>query len=149
MRHPINEQAITVSVGQFIKFVREAEEQNKKAKPSMYKFLCNNGVKSANRAKQLIHRMIDNKVIVRHKDGSFTLTKKNWDFQKLMPLLLKKEYHRKPKAEPKTEPETAIVVVEETVNPLEYFTSQDLVAELRNRGYTVTCAREIITIETL
>lgn len=48
------------------------------------------------------------------------------------------------------EVETAIEVVqEEIVNPLEYFTAQDLVAELRNRGYVVTCAREIVTVETL
>lgn len=48
------------------------------------------------------------------------------------------------------EVETAIEVVqEEVVNPLEYFTAQDLVTELRNRGYAVTCAREVITVETL
>lgn len=41
------------------------------------------------------------------------------------------------------------VVQEEVVNPLAYFSPQDLVAELRDRGYTVTCAREIITVETL
>ena len=41
------------------------------------------------------------------------------------------------------------VVQEEVVNPLAYFTPQDLVAELRDRGYTVTCAREVITVETL
>lgn len=53
---------------------------------------------------------------------------------------------------PKTTTETPIVleiVPEEVVNPLEYFTAQDLVAELRSRGYTVTCAREVITIETI
>lgn len=149
MRHPVNEQAITVSVGQFIKIIREAEEHHEKAKPSMYNILENNGVRSHNRAKQLISRMIENKVIIRHKDGSYTLCKKNWDFAKLMPLLLKKEYNRKPKAEPKTESETAIIVVEETVNPLEYFSSQDLVTELRNRGFTVTASRQIITVEEL
>ena len=48
------------------------------------------------------------------------------------------------------EVETAIEVVqEEIINPLAYFTPQDLVAELRDRGYVVTCAREIITVETL
>jgi hypothetical protein len=46
--------------------------------------------------------------------------------------------------------ETAIEVVqEEVVNPLSYFEAKDLVAELRDRGYVVTCAREIITVETL
>ena len=56
--------------------------------------------------------------------------------------------HRKPKmiAEPM---EIEIVPEEEVINPLEYFTAQDLVTELRNRGYAVTCAREVITIETL
>lgn len=48
------------------------------------------------------------------------------------------------------EVETAIEVVqEEVVNPLAYFAPQDLVAELRDRGYTVTCAREVVTVETL
>lgn len=41
------------------------------------------------------------------------------------------------------------VTIEETVNPLAYFEAQDLVAELRNRGYAVTCVKEIVTIETL
>lgn len=48
---------------------------------------------------------------------------------------------------------TEIAVTEplemETVNPLEYFSSQDLVAELRNRGFTVTASRQIITVEEL
>ena len=149
MRHPVNEQAITVSVGQFIKIIREAEERHEKVKPSMYNILLKNGVKSHNRAKQLILRMIEHKVIIRHRDGSYTLCKKNWDSAELMPLLLKKEYNRKPKSEPKTESETAIVVLEETVNPLEYFSPQELVTELRNRGFTVTASRQIITIEEL
>lgn len=41
------------------------------------------------------------------------------------------------------------VVQEDVINPLSYFEAQDLVAELRNRGYAVTCAREVITVETL
>lgn len=45
--------------------------------------------------------------------------------------------------------EVTILPQEEIVNPLAYFTPQDLVAELRDRGYVVTCAREIVTIETL
>ena len=55
--------------------------------------------------------------------------------------------HRKPKMI--AEPMEIEIVPEEVVNPLEYFTAQDLVTELRNRGYAVTCAREVITIETL
>jgi len=59
----------------------------------------------------------------------------------------KKGSHRKSKTY--TEPLALEVVQEEIVNPLEYFSPQDLVAELRNRGFTVTCTREVITIETL
>ena len=40
-------------------------------------------------------------------------------------------------------------VMEEIVNPLSYFSAQDLVAELRNRGFTVTASRQIITVEEL
>lgn len=40
-------------------------------------------------------------------------------------------------------------IIEEVVNPLEYFTAQDLVAELRSRGFTVTASRQIITVEEL
>ena len=39
--------------------------------------------------------------------------------------------------------------IEEVVNPLEYFSPQDLVAELRSRGFTVTASRQIITVEEL
>lgn len=133
MGHPTNELAITVSVGQFIKILREAEEQNKKVKPSMYKLLLKNGVKSANRARQLIHRMIDNKVIIRHRDGSFTLTKKNWDSKELMPLLLKREYNKK--SQPETE--TIVVIQKEVVNPLSCFMDVDLKAELERRGWII------------
>lgn len=135
MGHPTNELAITVSVGQFIKILREAEEQNKKAKPSMYKLLLKNGVRSANRARQLIHRMIDHKVIVRHRDGSFTLTKKNWDSKELMPILLKREYNKK--LQPETETETIVVIQKEVVNPLSCFMDADLKAELERRGWII------------
>ena len=49
------------------------------------------------------------------------------------------------------EVETTVVEVvqKEIINPLAYFTPQDLVAELRDRGYVVTCVREVITVETL
>lgn len=146
MGYPINELAITVSVGQFIKTVREAEEQNKKAKPSMYNILLKNGVKSANRAKQLVHRMIENKVIVRHRDGSFTLTKKNWDSKELMPILLKRGYNKKSQSES----ETIVVVQEEIVNPLGYFMDADLKAELERRGWIIPrIYREKMIVEEL
>ena len=40
-------------------------------------------------------------------------------------------------------------VQEEIVNPLSYFSAQDLVAELRSRGFIVTASRQIITTEEL
>lgn len=42
-----------------------------------------------------------------------------------------------------------IEIMEEVVNPLSYFEAKDLVEELRNRGFTVTASRQIITIEEL
>ena len=59
----------------------------------------------------------------------------------------KKGSHRKPKTY--IEPLALEVVQKEIVNPLSYFEAKDLVEELRNRGYAVTCKREVITIETL
>jgi hypothetical protein len=92
--------------------------------------------------------MIKHEVIVCHRDGSYTLRKKNWDFKKLMPLLLKKEYNRKPKAE--VESETAIVVVEqEVINPLDHFDPQELVDYLRSKGWTVDAHRDVTVRQTL
>lgn len=42
-----------------------------------------------------------------------------------------------------------IEIMEEVVNPLSYFEAKDLVTELRNRGFTVTASRQIITVEEL
>lgn len=39
--------------------------------------------------------------------------------------------------------------IEEVINPLEYFSAQALVEELRSRGFTVTASRQVITIEEL
>lgn len=145
MRHPINEQAITVSVGQFIKAIRNAEENNKRIKPSMYSILLKNGVKSANRARNLVQNMLDNNVIIKHKDGSYSLTKKNWDFKDLMPLLMKKTYTKKQSAPTNT----AIVVIQEDINPLEKFNPQELVDFLRSKGWTVKATRPVTIIEEL
>ena len=70
----------------------------------------------------------------------------------MYPNILQSRGRVKGKHYPKTSRTEEIVVVEpveEIINPLEYFTAQDLVEELRNRGYAVTCAREVITVETL
>lgn len=144
MRHPINEQAITVSVGQFIKAIRDAEENNKRIKPSMYSILLKNGVKSANRARSLVQNMLDNNVIIKHRDGSYSLTKKNWDFKDLMPLLMKRTYTKK-----QSVPTTAVVVIQEDINPLEKFDPQELVDFLRSKGWTVKATRPVTIIEEL
>ena len=140
MKAHVNEQAITVSVGQFIRELR-----NGKKKPSMFNILKSNGVYSSVRARSLVTRMIENKIICKHRDGSYSLTHENYDMKEVMQVLLyvpRKKPVRKPK-------DSAIMVIEEEVNPLETFHAQELVNELRNRGYVVTCAREVITIETL
>lgn len=136
MKHPINEQAITVSVGQFIREVRNGNKR-----PSMYNILFNNGVKSPERTKQLLERMVEHKIIHKHRDKTYSLYKENYDMAEVMPLLLKREYNRKPKA--------IAAVVQEEINPLSPFTSQDLVEELRNRGYEVKASRQVMVVEEL
>lgn len=123
------ELAITAAVGEFIKQVRNGN------KPSMASILKKNGVNSPSRARQLVNRMLANDIIVKHKDGSFSLTHANFDYKVIMPILLKREYNRK--------------TVVEVVSPFSQYTSADLVAELRARGYAVSCVKEIVTIETL
>ena len=41
------------------------------------------------------------------------------------------------------------IIVEESEMILQDYTAEELVAELRNRGYVVACHREVVTIETL
>lgn len=137
MKHPINEQAITVSVGQFIREVRNGNKR-----PSMFNILKSNGVNSPDRARQLLVRMVENNIIHKHRDNSFSLCKQNYDMAEVMPILLKREYHRKPKT-------MAAVVVQEEINPLSPFTAQDLVEELRSRGYEVKASRQVIVTEEL
>ena len=145
MKHPINELAITASVGQFIREVRNGNKR-----PSMYVILRKNGVHSANRARQLIARMIENKIIHKHRDGSFSLCHQNYDMAEVMPVLLKRTYNKRPKEiVQEVLEEIAEVVASEDVLTLQDYTAQDLVTELRSRGYAVTCCREVITIETL
>lgn len=43
---------------------------------------------------------------------------------------------------------TAVIMVAKS-NPLEKFTAKELVEELRNRGYKVSCQKEIVTVEEL
>lgn len=44
---------------------------------------------------------------------------------------------------------TDVEVIEEMINPLTQFTPQDLVQELRNRGYKVTATRQVVVTEEL
>ena len=117
----------------------------------MYIILRKNGVHSANRAKQLIARMIENKIIHKHRDGSFSLCHQNYDMAEVMPVLLKRTYNRRPKEVVQEVLEEIVesVVAEDVISSLQDYTAQDLVTELRERGYTVTCHREVVTIETL
>lgn len=141
MRHPINEQAITVSVGQFIREVRNGNKR-----PSMFNILKSNGVTSSDRARQLVTRMIENRIIHKHRDSSYSLCKENYDMAEVMPALLKREYRKRVK---KTlEESTAIQVIEE-ISPLSSFHAQDLVNELRNRGYEVKATRQVMITEEL
>ena len=145
MKHPINELAITASVGQFIREVRNGNKR-----PSMYTILHKNGVHSTNRARQLIARMIENKIVHKHSNGTFSLCRQNFDMAEVMPVLLKRTYNKRPKeVVQEVLEEIAEAVVSEDVLTLQDYTAQDLVAELRSRGYAVTCCREVVTIETL
>ncbi len=121
------ELAITAAVGEFIKEVRNGK------KPSMANLLKKNGVNSPSRARQLIDRMLSNDILIKHKDGSFSLTHGSFDYKVIMPILLKREYNRK-----------TIVV-----SPFAQYPACDLVTELRNRGYKVSCTKEVVTVETL
>ena len=123
------ELAITAAVGEFIREVRNGK------KPSMSSILKKNGITSPNRAKQLVDRMLANNILIKHRNGSYSLTHANFDYKVIMPVLLKREYNRK------------TVVVE--VSPFTQYTSAELVAELRARGYKVSAVKEIVTVEEL
>lgn len=121
--------AITAAVGEFIREVRNGK------KPSMSSILKKNGVNSPSRARQLVDRMLSNDILVKHKDGSYSLTHGSFDYKVIMPILLKREYNRK--------------TVVEVVSPFAQHTSAELVAELRTRGYDVSCTKKVVTVETL
>ena len=126
----VNTQAITISVGNFIREIRQGNHRS-----SMYSILLKNGVNSATRAKSLVEDMVENKIIIRHKDGSYSLTKLNYDSVEVMNVLLAPK-PRKVRAVPET-------------SPLARFSSEELVKELRDRGYTVTAKRQVMVEEEL
>lgn len=121
------ELAITAAVGEFIKEVRNGR------KPSMANLLKKNGITSPTRARQLIDRMLANDILIKHRNGSYSLTHANFDYKVIMPILLKREYNRK-------QPATSLFA---------QYSAADLVAELRARGYKVSCVKEVVTVETL
>lgn len=99
----------------------------------MANLLKKNGITSPTRAKQLVDRMLANDILVKHKNGSYSLTHGSFDYKVIMPILLKREYNRK----------------QPVVSPFAQYPACDLVAELRNRGYKVSCTKEVVTVETL
>lgn len=144
MKAHVDEQAITVSVGQFI---RELRNGNKR--PSMLNILKKNGVNSSMRAQSLINRMIENKIIVKHRDNSYSLTRQNYDMNEVMNALIHVP-RKKPVRKNKVVEKTAIVVVEqETINPLDHFDPQELVDYLRSKGWTVDAHRDVTVRQTL
>lgn len=125
------EMALTASVGEFIREVRQGNPC-----PSMNKILKNNGVTSPSRAKQLVERMLANHVIYQAENGALYLKQVNFNHKEVMPILLKREYNKKQK-------------VETPSVSLSDFSAKDLVVELRSRGYNVTAVKEIVTVEEL
>ena len=125
------ELAITAAVGGFLKEVRNGN------KPSMANLLKKNGVNSPSRARQLVDRMLTNNILIKHRNGSYSLTHGSFDYKVIMPVLLKREYNRKPKVEV------------EVVSPFAQYSSAELVAELRARGYKVSAVKEVVTVEEL
>lgn len=118
----INVEAITLSVGEFIRQLR-----NGKKRPSMESILRKNGVKSPLRAQSLVKRMIEHNIIKVYQDGSYHLTQINYDSHIVIPLLLTKEVKEKT-----------------IVNPLSKFSAKELVEELRKRNYEVICEKTIV-----
>ena len=140
MKAHVDEQAITVSVGQFI---RELRNGNKR--PSMLNILRKNGVNSSMRAQSLINR-----IIVKHRDNSYSLTRQNYDMTEVMNVLIhvpRKKPTRKNKVVEKTT--TVVVVEQETINPLDHFDPQELVDYLRSKNWTVEAYRDVTVRQTL
>ena len=143
MKAYVNEQAITVSVGQFIRELR-----NGKKRPSMLSILKKNGVNSSMRAQSLINRMIENKIIVKHRDNSYSLTRQNYDMNEVMNVLIHVP-RKKPVRKNRVKETTVVVVEQETINPLDHFDPQELVDYLRSKGWTVDAHRDVTVRQTL
>lgn len=143
MKAHVDEQAITVSVGQFIRELR-----NGKKRPSILSILKKNGVNSSMRAQSLINRMIENKIIVKHRDNSYSLTRQNYDMNEVMNVLIHVP-RKKPVRKNRVKETTVVVVEQETINPLDHFDPQELVDYLRSKGWTVDAHRDVTVRQTL
>lgn len=121
-----NEADVTAAVGEFIRLIRNGYHN-----PSMRTLLRKRGINSPSRAENLVKRMLKYGMIKEISDGFYELTQLNYESREIMPILLRRE-NNKPLG-----------------NPLAKFTPQQLVLELRNRGYEVVATREIRTVETL
>ena len=143
MKAHVDEQAITVSVGQFIRELR-----NGKKRPSMLSILKKNGVNSSMRAQSLINRMIENKIIVKHRDNSYSLTRQNYDMNEVMNVLIHVP-RKKPVRKNRVKETTVVVVEQEIINPLDHFDPQELVDYLRSKGWTVDAHRDVTVRQTL
>lgn len=143
MKAHVDERAITVSVGQFIRELR-----NGKKRPSMLSILKKNGVNSSMRAQSLINRMIENKIIVKHRDNSYSLTRQNYDMNEVMNVLIHVP-RKKPVRKNRVKETTVVVVEQETINPLDHFDPQELVDYLRSKGWTVDAHRDVTVRQTL
>lgn len=117
---------ITAAVGEFIRLIRNGYHN-----PSMRTLLRKRGINSPSRAENLVKKMLKYGMIKETSDGFYELTQLNYESREIMPILLRRE-NNKPLG-----------------NPLAKFTPQQLVLELRNRGYDVVATREVKTVETL
>jgi len=122
------EAALTAAVGEFIRQVRLGN-----GNPSMGSILKKNGIHSYTRARQLVERMVACDVLYRGEKG-YRLKQINVDYKVVMPILLRREYHRKENNATKS---------------LADYSAAELVAELRSRGYSVKATKEIVTVEEL
>ena len=100
------------------------------------------------RAQSLINRMIENKIIVKHRDNSYSLTRQNYDMNEVMNVLIYVP-RKKPVRKNRVKETTVVVVEQETINPLDHFDPQELVDYLRSKGWTVDAHRDVTVRQTL
>lgn len=91
-------------------------------------------------------------IIWKDEDAKLGLVR---ELMEMFPIRLQRGPSKKSnKAAKKVEPKAqnmaeAAILLEAEINPLSQFSAQDLVAELRNRGYEVKATKTITTVEEL